>query len=67
MTGHIGCRQLPRVIFDSEKKEYPRFSPGLRPGIREALVVNLGHQQYAKGIGFQVRGDFGLNIFTPRR
>jgi len=59
--------RLPRVIFDSEKKEVSAFlSLAYDLGIKEALVGNLGHLQYAKSMGFQVRGDFGLNIFNSQ-
>ncbi len=59
--------RLPRVIFDSEKKRVTALlevASGL--GIKEALIGNIGHLQYAKSLGFEPRGDFGLNIFNSQ-
>ena len=57
--------RLPRVIFDSEKKEVTSYLNIARDlGIKEVLIGNLGHLQFAKGQGFEARGDFGLNIFN---
>lgn len=59
--------RLPRVIFDSEKKAVTALLQEVHEmGIREALVGNLGHLQYVKGLGFEARGDFGLNVFNSQ-
>ncbi len=59
--------RLPRVIFDSEKTEVTAFLEKAKEmGIRDALVGNLGHLQYAKSFGFRPRGDFGLNAFNSQ-
>ena len=56
---------LPRVIHDSEKDELTKaLVKAFDLGVRDALVGNIGHILYAKGLGFDVRGDFGLNIFN---
>jgi len=56
---------LPRVIHDNERK---RVSEALRRalehGVREVLVGNIGHIQFARSHGMSVRGDFGLNTFN---
>jgi putative protease len=59
--------RLPRVIFDSEKKRVTALlGAASEMGIREALIGNIGHLQYAKSLGFEPRGDFGLNIFNSQ-
>jgi putative protease len=59
--------RVPRVIFDSEKKDVTALLSSARDmGIKEALVGNLGHLQYAKSLGFEIRGDFGLNIYNSQ-
>jgi putative protease len=59
--------RLPRVIFDSEKREITSLLKAARElGITQALVGNIGHIQYVKSNGFQVRGDFGLNVFNSQ-
>ena len=56
---------LPRVIHDNERK---RVSDVLvrahSMGVTEALVGNIGHIQFAREHGMDVRGDYGLNIFN---
>ncbi|NLT15740.1 MAG: U32 family peptidase [Clostridiales bacterium] len=59
--------RLPRIIFDSEKKRVTALlGAASELGIKEALVGNVGHLQYAKSLGFQPRGDFGLNVFNSQ-
>lgn len=59
--------RLPRVIFDSEKKEVTGLLKTAHAmGITQALVGNIGHIQYVKGAGFEVRCDFGLNTFNSQ-
>ncbi len=56
---------LPRIIagrdeaalIDMLKKVYAS-------GVKEALVGNMGHIRYAKLAGFDIRGDFGLNVYN---
>jgi putative protease len=58
---------LPRVITDSEMTQAAELLKKLRDlGIHEALVGNMGHIQLAALGGFQLRGDFGLNLFNAR-
>ncbi len=55
------------MIFDSEKREVTSLLKTARElGITQALVGNIGHIQYVKSNGFQVRGDFGLNVFNSQ-
>ena len=56
---------LPHVIHDNEKK---RISDMLiraqQRGVKDALVGNIGHIQFARSHGMNVRGDFSLNAFN---
>ncbi|MEL4107026.1 DUF3656 domain-containing protein [Oscillospiraceae bacterium WX1] len=59
--------RLPRVIFDSEKKDVTGLlEKASRMGITEALIGNIGHIQFVKSLGFEARGDFGLNIYNSQ-
>ena len=54
---------LPRAIGDGEIKDLLiklRYARSL--GIRDVLTCNFGHASYARSLGFNVHGDFGLNI-----
>jgi putative protease len=56
---------LPR-IFRTEDEE--KFREILRkfPVLRGVLAGNLGHLPIAEGLGLEIRGDFGLNVFNSR-
>ena len=56
---------LPRVIHDSERKKVSDLlTRATVAGVNDALVGNLGHIQFARSHGVNVRGDFGLNVFN---
>lgn len=56
---------LPRVITDTQVAEIGQMLKKARElGVGEALVGNLGHIALAKLGGFEIRGDFGLNVFN---
>ena len=56
---------LPRVIHDNEKKQVASFLERAREhGISDAIVGNIGHVQFAKKYGMEVRGDFGFNVYN---
>ncbi|MCL2391865.1 MAG: U32 family peptidase [Oscillospiraceae bacterium] len=56
---------LPRVIHDNESKNVSdALTRALTVGVSEALVGNVGHIQFAKSHGMEVRGDFGLNVYN---
>ena len=58
---------LPRVITDDAMRPLLGLAERARDaGAQEALVGNLGHIALARGIGFAVRGDFGLNVFNSQ-
>lgn len=56
---------MPRIIADSEMQGVVSMLQKVKAaGIDEALVGNIGHIAIARGAGFRVRGDFGLNVFN---
>ena len=56
---------LPRVIHDNEKRSVSEALIRARAsGVTETLVGNIGHIQFSRSLGFEVRGDFGLNVFN---
>ncbi len=61
--GKAGGVYLPPVIFDSEMPEVERTLENARNGgIMYALVSNIGQIDLAKRLGFEVFGDFRLNV-----
>ena len=59
------CAVLPRVITDTEQPETEQRLTALRgEGVHSAACGNLGHAAMLKRLGFRVRGDFGLNVFS---
>ncbi len=61
------CLILPKIIHDKEKKEVEKMLRHARGfGFRDVLVSNIGHILFAKGLGFNVRGDYGLNIYNSQ-
>ena len=59
------CAVLPRVIWDREWSQVlTRLSQARLLGVNEVLVGNIGMIDPVQRAGFQVRGDFGLNVFN---
>ena len=64
-NGTAVCAVLPRVITDTEAdRVLEMLGRAKSRGVKTALVGNLGHIALARGLGLDVRGDFGLNIFN---
>ncbi len=58
---------LPRVIRDDELTELNNGLNRLSAiGIRRVMVGNLGHIALVRSRGFEVAGDFGLNLYNSR-
>ena len=58
---------LPRVIHDSERSKVRELMKKVRAmGIDQALAGNIGQILFARSLGFQVRGDYGLNAFNSQ-
>jgi len=56
---------LPRIMHDNEKKKISSMLTRARKlGVKNALVSNIGHIQFAKKHGMTVRGDFGFNVYN---
>ena len=61
------CAVLPRVCFDRELPELRRQLDDCKElGITEVLAGNLGLANVAREMGFEIRGDFGLQIFNSQ-
>ena len=59
------CAVLPRVIWDREWPQVlTRLSQARLLGVDEVLAGNIGMIDPVQRAGFQVRGDFGLNVFN---
>lgn len=55
---------LPRGLFSMENEMRTRLEKLKRAGVTKALCGNLGSYQLAKEMGFEVFGDFSLNVFN---
>ena len=59
------CAVLPR-IFRTEDEAAFREMLGRKIGLDAVAVSNLGHLPIVEGLGLEVRGDSGLNVFNSR-
>ena len=72
LPGRVGATTalaaiLPRVIPDRERSSWAVALERVRAmGVRQVLTGNLGQIRLAQQKGFDVRGDFGLNVFNSR-
>lgn len=57
---------LPRGLFGMEEKIKQQLEKLKRAGVTKALCGNIGTYKLAKEMGFQVFGDFGLNIYNSQ-
>lgn len=55
---------LPRGLFGMEEKIKQQLEKLKRAGVTKALCGNIGAYHLAESMGFQVFGDFGLNIYN---
>lgn len=55
---------LPRGLFGIEKEMKERLNTLKKAGVTKALCGNYGSYQLAQELGFEVFGDFGLNIYN---
>lgn len=56
---------LPRV-FRTEDEASFRAKLQSTPALTGAVAGNLGHLPIVEGLGLEIRGDFGLNVFNSR-
>lgn len=65
-AGHTKlCAVLPR-IFRTEDEEVFRQILRKNPQLAAVAVSNLGHLPIVEGLGLEVRGDLGMNVFNSR-
>lgn len=57
---------LPRGLFGIENEVKQRLEKLKAAGVTKALCGNIGSYRLAKELGFQVFGDFGLNIYNSQ-
>lgn len=56
--------ELPRGLFGSEGRLAERLEELKKAGVKQALCGNVGSLKLAASMGFEVFGDFGLNVFN---
>lgn len=56
--------ELPRGLFGCEKRLRDRLAELKQAGVEYALCGNIGSLNLASDMGFDVCGDFGLNVFN---
>ena len=59
------CAVLPR-IFRTKDEQYFRQVLQKTEGLAAVAVGNLGHLPIVEGLGLEIRGDFGMNVFNSR-
>ena len=58
---------LPRVCFDREAPELTELLERCRAlGVTQALAGNLGVAELGRAAGFELRGDYGLQVFNSQ-
>ena len=55
---------LPRGLFGIENELKSKLEKLKKAGVNKALCGNIGSYQLCKDMGFEVWGDFGLNVFN---
>lgn len=55
---------LPRGLFGMEAELKARLEKLKRAGVSKALCGNIGAYRLAEKMGFEVFGDFGLNVYN---
>ncbi|MDD6658497.1 MAG: U32 family peptidase [Eubacteriales bacterium] len=55
---------LPRGLFGIENELKSKLEKLKKAGVSKALCGNIGSYQLCKDMGFEVWGDFGLNVFN---
>lgn len=58
---------MERVIFDSQwPEELQKLKQMRKAGIRDLVITNLGQLPLVGKLGFELHGDFGLNIMNSQ-
>lgn len=56
------CAELPRTFFGSDELLLKQLEKAAESGVMNALCGNVGAVNCARKLGFDLHGDFGLNI-----
>ncbi len=59
------CAVLPRAFRTADEAKFRRILQ-TTPHLSAVAVNNLGHLPIVEGLGLEVRGDFGMNVFNSR-
>lgn len=59
------CAVLPRIFRTEDEKPF-REALQAHPQLSAVAVSNLGHLPVAEGLGLEIRGDLGMNVFNSR-
>ena len=69
LTPYVGrtrfCAVLPRVFRTADEEKFRRILQDTSH-LSAVAVNNLGHLPIVDGLGLEVRGDFGMNVFNSR-
>lgn len=57
---------LPKMMYETEFMEYNHYLQNNKFDIDGLLVTNLGALTYFKKLGYEVVGDFSLNIYNTK-
>lgn len=58
--------EIPRGLFGKEAEITEKLKKLKKIGVKKALCGNIGSYKLAKDLGFEVYGDFGLNVFNSK-
>lgn len=59
------CAVLPRIFRTEDETKFRRILQA-HPQLAAVAVSNLGHLPIVAGLGLEVRGDLGMNVFNSR-
>ena len=59
------CAVLPRIFRTEDEADFRRILQA-HPQLSAVAVSNLGHLPIAEGLGLEIRGDLGMNVFNSR-
>lgn len=58
------CAQLPRILRTEDEEPLRRLLEKHRAHLDSVAIGNLGHLPIAEGLGLNLRGDLGLNLYN---
>jgi len=60
------CAVLPRIFRTEDETAFRSKLQTYAPLLSAVAVGNLGHLPVVEGLGLEIRGDFGMNVFNSR-